>query len=165
MRRIAVYPGTFDPITNGHIDIIERGHQIFDEVIVAIAKSADKNPLFSVDERMKMINAATKKFKNLRVESFEGLLISYVRNAGAKVIIRGLRAVSDFEYEFQMAITNRKLYEDVDTVFLMSTVKYSYLSSSIVKEVAQYGGKMDGMVPTVVSKCLKEKYRNLKKGL
>jgi len=165
MRRIAVYPGTFDPITNGHIDIIERGHQIFDEVIVAIAKSSDKNPLFSVDERMKMINAATKKFKNLRVESFEGLLISYVRNAGAKVIIRGLRAVSDFEYEFQMAITNRKLYEDVDTVFLMSTVKYSYLSSSIVKEVAQYGGKMDGMVPTVVSKCLKAKYRTLKKGL
>lgn len=165
MRRIAVYPGTFDPITNGHIDIIERGHQIFDEVIVAIAKSSDKSPLFSVDERMKMINAATKKFKNLRVESFEGLLISYVRNAGAKVIIRGLRAVSDFEYEFQMAITNRKLYEDVDTVFLMSTVKYSYLSSSIVKEVAQYGGKMDGMVPAVVSKCLKTKYRTLKKGL
>jgi len=164
MKNIAVYPGTFDPLTNGHIDIIERGLKIFDEVIVAVAKSSDKQTLFPVDDRIEMLSDATGKMKNLRVEFFDGLLIDFVNNAGAKAIIRGLRAVSDFEYEFQMAVTNRKLLKNVDTIFLMSTVKYSYLSSSIVKEVAKYGGDIDGMVPEMVSEKLKKRYRDLRGG-
>ena len=164
MKNIAVYPGTFDPLTNGHIDIIERGLKIFDKVIVAVAKSSDKHTLFPVDERIKMLSDATEKMNNLRVEFFDGLLIDFVKDAGAKAIIRGLRAVSDFEYEFQMAVTNRKLLKNVDTIFLMSTVKYSYLSSSIVKEVAKYGGDIDGMVPEIVSKKLKRRYKDLKGG-
>ncbi|RMF95325.1 MAG: pantetheine-phosphate adenylyltransferase [Candidatus Schekmanbacteria bacterium] len=164
MKNIAVYPGTFDPVTNGHIDIIERGLQIFDEVIVAVAVSTDKQTLFPVEERIEMINSATEGLKNLRVESFDGLLIDFVKDVQAKAIIRGLRAVSDFEYEFQMAVTNRKLLKEVDTIFLMSTVKYSYLSSSIVKEVAKYGGDIEGMVPALVSKKLKEIYGTNKGG-
>lgn len=164
MKNIGVYPGTFDPVTNGHIDIIERGLQIFDEVIVAVAVSTDKQTLFPVEERIEMINSATEGLKNLRVESFDGLLIDFVKDVQAKAIIRGLRAVSDFEYEFQMAVTNRKLLKEVDTIFLMSTVKYSYLSSSIVKEVAKYGGDIEGMVPALVSKKLKEIYGTNKGG-
>lgn len=164
MKNIAVYPGTFDPLTNGHIDIIERGLKIFDEVIVAVAKSSGKQTLFPADERIKMISDATEKMNNLRVEFFDGLLIDFVKNAGAKAIIRGLRAVSDFEYEFQMAVTNRKLLKNVDTIFLMSTVKYSYLSSSIVKEVAKYDGDIEGMVPQIVSERLKRRYKDLRGG-
>ena len=158
MKTIAVYPGSFDPITNGHIDIIERGLVIFDEVIVAIAKNSGKRALFTLNERDKMIREISRRFNGLRVDIFDGLLVDYVKKVGAKAVIRGLRAVSDFEYEFQMAITNRKLGEDVETVFLMSTEKYSYLSSSIVKEIASYGGNISGMVPEEVIKALKRKF-------
>ncbi len=162
MKNIAVYPGTFDPVTNGHVDIIERGLKIFDELIVAVAKSDDKHTLFPTKERIEMLSDATGHLKNLHVEFFDGLLIDFVNNVGAKAIVRGLRAVSDFEYEFQMAVTNRKLLRDVDTIFLMSSVRYSYLSSSIVKEVAKYGGNIDGMVPEKVSEKLKYKFEKLR---
>jgi len=158
MKMIAVYPGSFDPITNGHIDIIERGLVIFDEVIVAIARNSEKKSLFTLKEREKMIHEIARGTKGLRVDIFDGLLVDYVKKVGAKAVIRGLRAVSDFEYEFQMAITNRKLGKDVETVFLMSSEKYSYLSSSIVKEIASYGGNISGMVPEVIAKALKKKF-------
>ena len=164
MKNIAVYPGTFDPVTNGHVDIIERGLKIFDELIVAVAKSDDKHTLFPTKERIEMLSDATGHLKNLHVEFFDGLLIDFVNNVGAKAIVRGLRAVSDFEYEFQMAVTNRKLLRDVDTIFLMSSVRYSYLSSSIVKEVAKYGGSIDGMVSEKVSEKLKYKFEELRGG-
>jgi len=154
----AVYPGSFDPITNGHIDIIERGLAIFDEVIVAIARNSGKKPLFSIKERMKILNEVTNGFKGIKIDIFDGLLVDYVKKVGAKAVIRGLRAVSDFEYEFQMAITNRKLGKDVETIFLMSSEKYSYLSSSIVKEVASYGGNVSGMVPEKIVKALDKKF-------
>ena len=158
----AVYPGSFDPITNGHIDIIKRGLAIFDEVIVAIAKNSEKKPLFTVKERVKMIREIAKGLKGIRVDVFDGLLVDYVKSVGAKAVIRGLRAVSDFEYEFQMAITNRKLGKDVETIFLMSSEKYSYLSSRIVKEVSSYGGNITGMVPESVVKALGEKFMRKK---
>ena len=158
----AVYPGSFDPITNGHIDIIKRGLAIFDEVIVAIAKNSEKKPLFTVKERVKMIREIAKGPKGIRVDVFDGLLVDYVKSVGAKAVIRGLRAVSDFEYEFQMAITNRKLGKDVETIFLMSSEKYSYLSSRIVKEVSSYGGNITGMVPESVVKALGEKFMRKK---
>jgi len=154
----AVYPGSFDPITNGHIDIIERGLAIFDEVIVAIARNSGKKPLFSIKERVKILNEVTNGFKGIKIDIFDGLLVDYVKKVGAKAVIRGLRAVSDFEYEFQMAITNRKLGNDVETIFLMSSEKYSYLSSSIVKEVASYGGNVSGMVPEKIVKALDKKF-------
>ncbi len=157
-KKIAVYPGSFDPITNGHIDIIKRGLAIFDEVIVAIAKNSAKKALFTLKEREKMIRDSMGATKGVRVDIFDGLLVDYVESVGAGAVIRGLRAVSDFEYEFQMAITNRKLGKKVETVFLMSTEKYSYLSSRIVKEVASYGGNISGMVPDVVLKELKRKF-------
>ncbi|OGL44393.1 MAG: pantetheine-phosphate adenylyltransferase [Candidatus Schekmanbacteria bacterium RBG_16_38_11] len=158
----AVYPGSFDPITNGHIDIIKRGLAIFDEVIVAIAKNSEKKPLFAVKERVKIIREIAKGLKGIRVDVFDGLLVDYVKSVGAKAVIRGLRAVSDFEYEFQMAITNRKLGKDVETIFLMSSEKYSYLSSRIVKEVSSYGGNITGMVPESVVKALGEKFMRKK---
>ncbi|HCD38016.1 MAG TPA: pantetheine-phosphate adenylyltransferase [Candidatus Omnitrophica bacterium] len=158
----AVYPGSFDPITNGHIDIIKRGLAIFDEVIVAIAKNSEKKPLFTVKERVKMIREIAKGLKGIRVDVFDGLLVDYVKSVGAKAVIRGLRAVSDFEYEFQMAITNRKLGKDVETIFLMSSEKYSYLSSRIVKEVSSYGGNITGMVPESVVKALGGKFMRKK---
>lgn len=161
-EKIAVYPGSFDPITNGHIDIIERGLAIFDEVIVAIAKNSAKRALFTLKEREKMIKETMSGTKRVRVDIFDGLLVDYVESVGAGAVIRGLRAVSDFEYEFQMAITNRKLGKKVETVFLMSTEKYSYLSSRIVKEVASYGGSISGMVPDIVIKALKKKFAKKK---
>ena len=154
----AVYPGSFDPITNGHVDIIERGLAIFDEVIVAIARNSGKKPLFSIKERVKILNEITSGYKRIKIDIFDGLLVDYVKKVGAKAVIRGLRAVSDFEYEFQMAITNRKLGKDVETIFLMSSEKYSYLSSSIVKEVASYGGNVSGMVPEQIVKALDKKF-------
>ncbi|OGL41335.1 MAG: pantetheine-phosphate adenylyltransferase [Candidatus Schekmanbacteria bacterium RIFCSPHIGHO2_02_FULL_38_11] len=161
-KKIAVYPGSFDPITNGHKDIIERGLAIFDEVIVAIARNSAKKALFALKEREKMIKETMEGSKGIKVDIFDGLLVDYVKKVGAGAVIRGLRAVSDFEYEFQMAITNRKLGKKVETVFLMSTEKYSYLSSGIVKEVASYGGSISGMVPEVVIKALKKKFAKKK---
>ena len=155
--RIAIYPGTFDPLTFGHIDVIERAREIFDKVIVMVARNTSKTPLFSTEERVKMIKDVVKKYKNVEVENFHGLLVNYARKKKAKAIVRGLRAVSDFEYEFQMALTNRKLAKEITTVFLMPHEKYTYLNSSIVREIALMGGDVSEFVPASVKKALVKK--------
>jgi pantetheine-phosphate adenylyltransferase len=156
--KIAIYPGTFDPITYGHVDVIERAREIFDKVIVMVARNSSKAPLFSTEERVKMIKNVVKKFKNVEVDSFEGLLVNYAKKKKATAIVRGLRAVSDFEYEFQMALTNRKLAKEITTVFLMPHEKYTYLNSSIVREIARMGGDVSGFVPVSVKQALKKKF-------
>ena len=155
----AVYPGSFDPVTNGHTDIIERAAAVFDEVIVAVAPNVGKEPMFTVDERVGMLKDVCAPLKNVTVEAFEGLLVSYVSNRGAGVIIKGLRAISDFEFEFEMALMNRKLNPSIDTVFMMTGVEHSYLSSSIVKEVAKLGGSVGGLVPPLVEDHLQRRLR------
>lgn len=157
MKKRAVYPGTFDPITHGHIDIIERGLVIFDELIVAVAENPHKNPVFTPAERVDLITKSLGKKKGLIIECFGGLLISYVKGRGANVIIRGVRAVSDFEYEFQMALMNRKMDSEIETIFMMPSETYSYLSSKLVKEVVALGGKATGLVPPLVEKRLRER--------
>ena len=149
MKNIAVYPGSFDPVTNGHLDIIKRAARIFEKVYVAILTNSSKKPMFTVDERIEMIehSVAELGIKNVEITAFSGLLVDFVAEKNANVIIKGLRAVSDFEYEFQMALMNHKLLRDVETLFMMTSNKYSYLSSSIVKEVARYGGNLTGLVP------------------
>ena len=159
----AVYPGTFDPVTNGHLDLIERGSALFDEITVAILKVPEKETLFTIEERVEIVKEAVKKFPNVHVESFQKLLVDYVESIGAKVIVRGLRAVSDFEYELQMAMMNRRLKGKIETIFMMPNEAYSYLSSKLVKEVAQLGGKLSGLVPPHVEKRLQEKFRTLEK--
>jgi pantetheine-phosphate adenylyltransferase len=156
--RIAVYPGTFDPITNGHLDVIHRASPLFDKVIITLAVNSDKLPLFSVDERLDMIGECIADINNAEVVKIDGLVVNFAEKVDAAVIIRGLRAVSDFEYEFQIALMNRKLYPPIDTVFLMPDEKYTYLSSSIVREIAQHRGDVDNFVPTIVSERLKDKY-------
>ncbi len=163
MKIKAVYPGTFDPVTNGHLDLIERGSALFDEITVAILKVPEKETLFAIEERVEMVKEAVKKFPNVHVESFQKLLVDYVESIGAKVIVRGLRAVSDFEYELQMAMMNRRLKGKIETIFMMPNEAYSYLSSKLVKEVAQLGGKLSGLVPLHVEKRLQEKFRTLEK--
>jgi pantetheine-phosphate adenylyltransferase len=163
MNKIAVYPGSFDPITNGHVDIIKRGLRMFDELIVLVARNPDKNSLFTVEERLEMIRGALKECQNVRVDSFDGLLVEYVKKAGANVILRGLRALSDFEYEFQLALINRRLNRDIETVFLMSGFKWFYTSSKIINEAASLGGSVKGMVPEIVHQGLLEKYSKNKK--
>ena len=160
--RIAIYPGTFDPITYGHIEVIERAAIIFDKVIVTVASNTIKQPLFSVEERVKMISNVTRRQKRVEVESFEGLLVDYAKKRNAIALVRGLRAVSDFEYEFQMALTNRKLDDEITTVFLMPHEKYVYLNSSIVREVALLGGDVSEFVPPIVRKKLLKKILSLK---
>jgi pantetheine-phosphate adenylyltransferase len=150
----AVYPGSFDPVTNGHLDIIERGRSIFDRVIVAVSVNVEKHPLFSVEERIEMLRAVTGRWDNVQVDRLEGLLVSYASSKGARVIIRGIRAVSDFEYEFQMALMNRRLQDRLETVFLLPAETYTYLSSSIVKEVVSLGGSVRGLVPRAVEERL-----------
>jgi pantetheine-phosphate adenylyltransferase len=157
-EKIAVYPGSFDPITNGHVNIIERALEVFDKLIVAIAHNPSKTALFSETERMEMIQIALKNDPRIITVSFDGLLVDFVEKRGANVIIRGLRAVSDFEYEFQMTLMNRKLNRKVDTVFLMTGYKWFYTSSKIIKEAASLGGSVRGLVPEVVHQRLKEKY-------
>jgi pantetheine-phosphate adenylyltransferase len=164
MKKIAVYPGSFDPITNGHVDIIKRGLGVFDELIVLIAYNPNKKTLFSVDERVGMIQEVIRDFKNVRVDSFDGLLVDYVKVAGANVILRGLRALSDFEYEFQLALINRRLSRDVETVFLMTGYKWFYTSSTIINEAASLGGSVKGLVPEIVNQKLVEKYSS-KRGI
>lgn len=156
--KTAVYPGTFDPITNGHLDIATRALRLFPNLILAIAPNARKIPLFTIEERLEMIQQATKGLDGLRVESFTGLLVDYVAQKEAKAIIRGIRAVSDFEFEFQMGLMNRKLNPGIETVFLMPSEEYSYLSSTLIKEVASYGGNISSLVPKPVTKKLQEKY-------
>lgn len=155
--KIAVYPGSFDPCTNGHLSIIRRTAAVFDHVYVAILKNNIKNPLFSVEERMDFLKRVTRDLPNVEIECFSGMLIDYVHSKKAHVIIRGLRAVSDFEYEFQMALTNRKLASDVETLFMATEAHYSYLSSSIVKEVATLGGCLDDLVPEEIREDILQK--------
>ncbi|HET9317686.1 MAG TPA: pantetheine-phosphate adenylyltransferase [Vicinamibacteria bacterium] len=157
-RSVAVYPGSFDPITNGHLDIIERSLSVFDEVIIAILVNVEKQPLFTVDERVELIREACKGDARVRVETFSGLLVDYAEKVGASVIVRGLRAISDFEYEFQMALMNRRLDPRIETVFMAPAESYSYVSSRLVKEVFQLGGPVAKLVPPVVEKRLEEKY-------
>ncbi len=158
MKHIAVYPGTFDPVTNGHIDLVERSLRIFGEVIVAVAENPKKAPLFPLEERIAMLKAVTANYKNVKIEGFDGLLVDYVRKKGAVAIIRGLRAVSDFEYEMQMALMNRRLDSNIETVFLMPNVEYSFITSTIVKEAASYGGDVSSLAPRIVVEKLKKKF-------
>ncbi|KYH29925.1 MULTISPECIES: pantetheine-phosphate adenylyltransferase [Clostridium] len=148
--KIAVYPGSFDPITNGHLDIIERAAKIFDEVIVAVLINPDKKGLFTIEERVELIKRVTKNIKNVKVESFYGLLVNYMKEKNAQVIVKGLRAVSDFEYEFQMALMNKKLDASIETCFMMTNAKYSYLSSSSIKQVVMFGGCIEDLVPSEI---------------
>ena len=150
MPKIAIYPGSFDPVTNGHVDIIERALKIFDHITIAVAKHPHKEPFFALEERLEMLEISLKKLKRVTVDSLDGLLIDYVKKQKARVIIRGVRAMTDFEYEFQMALMNRKLDDKIETVFLMPNEIYSYVSSSVVKEIASYGGNINGLVPDSV---------------
>jgi pantetheine-phosphate adenylyltransferase len=156
-RRVAVYPASFDPITNGHLDLIERASHLFDELIVAVATNVNKNPLFSVDERLAMIRDAVKESPSLRVDTMDGLLVDYAREHGAKVVIRGLRALADFEYEFEMAMMNARLYPDIETVFLMTSAKWFYVSSSRLREIVRFGADVSDFVPKLVAEKLTEK--------
>ncbi|PYZ93261.1 pantetheine-phosphate adenylyltransferase [Salipaludibacillus keqinensis] len=159
MASIAVVPGSFDPVTLGHVDIITRGANVFDKVIVSVLNNQKKQPLFTVEERIQLLKESTKSLENVEIDSFDGLLIDYVKEKKANAIIKGLRAVSDFEYELQMAAINRKLDENIETFFVMTNNKYSYLSSSIVKEVARYGAPVHDLVPPEVEIALKAKFR------
>jgi pantetheine-phosphate adenylyltransferase len=153
----AIYPGSFDPVTNGHLDLIARGAMIFDKLIVAVAHSLDKDPLFPVKERMEMIEAVTFDWKNVEVNTFEGLLVDFARAHGGRVILRGIRAVSDYEYELQMAMMNRKIEPQIETVFMLPGETYSYLSSRLVKELARLRGPVKGLVPPLVEERLRAK--------
>lgn len=157
-KHIAIYPGSFDPITNGHLDIIDRGLEVFDELIIAVACNSEKSGLFSVEERIEMIRETAGDNHRLKVDSFDGLLVDYAARKGARVILRGLRAVSDFEYEFQLAQMNHAVQPEVETLFMMTSAAYGYLSSSIVKEVASHNGKVDEFVSLPVQKALERKF-------
>ena len=161
-RRIAIYPGSFDPLTNGHLDLIERGSSIFEHLIVAVLRNTEKDPLFTVSERCDMLQEMTASYKNVTVEAFDGLLVEYARHRQANVILRGIRAISDYEYELQMALMNRKLDPHLETVFMMPAEKYSYLSSRLVKEIYELGGCVTGLVPKLVEERLHEKVRRRK---
>jgi pantetheine-phosphate adenylyltransferase len=156
-KRIAIYAGTFDPITKGHLDVINRGRTMFDTLIVAVADSAPKSPLFSVAERVAMIKREVGKYKNIKVESFDGLLIDYAHKKKASVLLRGLRMISDFEYEFQMALTNRELAPDIETVFMMTSEHYAHISSRFIRDIARLGGDLKSFVPATVARELKKK--------
>ena len=154
---VALYPGSFDPITNGHLDLIQRSSALFDKLFVAILRNDGKQALFSVDERIEMLREVVQPFPNVEVGSFDGLLVEYAAHCGASVIIRGIRAISDYEYELQMALTNRKLAPDLETVFLMPALAYTYVSSRLVREIFQLGGSVSGMVPPMVEERLQQK--------
>lgn len=158
MQRIAIYPGSFDPVTNGHIDIVARGLKLFDKIIVAILHNPAKKSLFTVEERVELLTICLKNNSAIEIDSFNGLLVDYAARRNAQAILRGLRAVSDFEYEFQLALMNRRLNREVQTVFLMTGMRWIFTSSSIIKEAAQFGGNISGMVPAEVNKRLKEKF-------
>jgi pantetheine-phosphate adenylyltransferase len=156
-KGLAIYPGSFDPPTNGHLDLIERGAKIFEELVVAILRNPEKTPMFSVGERLGMLRELTANLKNVRIATFDGLMVEYAKSLGATCILRGIRAISDYEYELQMALMNRKLEPTLETVFMMPADKYSYISSRLVREVAQAGGPVKGLVPEVVEQKLREK--------
>ena len=157
---MAIYPGSFDPPTKGHLDLIARGSRIFDELVVAILRNPEKAPLFSVEERKEMIELLTSGYKNVRVDTFEGLTVDYATRVRATAVLRGIRAISDYEYELQMALMNRKLQPQLETVFMMPAETYSYLSSRLVKEVFRLGGSVRGLVPEVVEQRLREKFHD-----
>lgn len=157
MKNIAIYPGTFDPITNGHVDLVERASRLFDRVIVAVAVNRNKQPLFSLEERVSLSEQALAAYKNVEVRGFESLLTNFARENGANIILRGLRAVSDFDYEFQLASMNRRIAGDVESMFLMPDERYSYISSRLVREVALLGGEIKDFVPDLVAKALVKK--------
>ena len=159
MGKLAIVPGSFDPFTNGHLDIVERGAKIFTEVIVTVFNNKAKSPLFSVEERVNLVKESTKHLPNVTVDSSDYLLMDYAREKQADVVLRGLRAISDFEYEMQITSMNRKLNVDVETLFIMTNNQYSFLSSSMIKEVAEYHGNISGLVPEVVEQALKEKFK------
>jgi pantetheine-phosphate adenylyltransferase len=159
MKSRAIYPGTFDPVTYGHIDLIQRARKIFDEVIVAVAHNPGKHPLFSVDERVALLRRATRSLRGVRVDHFDSLVVDYARRRGTRVVIRGLRMLSDFEYEFQMALTNRKLSSAVETIFLMPSESFSYVSARLLKEAGELGADLSAFVPPFVAKALREKLR------
>jgi pantetheine-phosphate adenylyltransferase len=154
---IAIYPGSFDPVTNGHLDLIERGEKMFDLLIVAVLRNAEKQPLFTLSERIEMLREVTQKWASVEVDVFDGLLVDYARKKHAGVILRGIRAVSDYEYELQMALMNRKLEPRLETVFMLPGETYSYLSSKLVREIAQHGGPLEGLVPSTVEQRLRAK--------
>jgi pantetheine-phosphate adenylyltransferase len=158
MGKTAIYPGSFDPITNGHLDLIERGLKIFDEIIVAIAVNPVKKPLFTIEERVELIREVLEDHPRVRIDHFTGLLVDYVRQQDTNVILRGLRAVSDFDYEFQLALMNRRLAPEIETVFLMTSLKWVFLSSSILKEAVSLGGMVEDIVPLVVFQRLRDKF-------
>jgi pantetheine-phosphate adenylyltransferase len=162
MPDIAVYPGSFDPITNGHLDLIQRALKIFDHIILAVATNAFKKSLFTIEERMEMARESLKDYPNVTVDTFQGLLVNYAKAKQARAILRGLRAVTDFEYEFQLAMMNRRLEPEIETVFLMTGLRWVFLSSSILKEAAIHGGDIEGMVPEIVFKKLREKFERLR---
>ncbi len=152
---IAIYPGSFDPVTNGHLDIIRRSGSVFDTVIVAVLQNLEKKPLFSAEERLGILREVTGSWENVKVDSFDGLLVSYAVEKGARVIVRGIRAVTDYEYEFQMALMNRRMESSIETIFMLPSSEYSYLSSSLIKEVYALGGDITGLVPEVVESSLR----------
>ncbi len=159
MKRIAICPGTFDPITNGHIDIVMRSLSIFDEIVVAVAPNPRKTPLFKLEERMDLIRESFRDLRRVTIESFDGLLVNYVKQKGGVAIVRGLRAISDFEYELQMALMNRRLDSGIETVFMMPSEEYSFLTSTMIKEIASFGGSVKGLVPEFVEKALSEVFK------
>ena len=156
-RVIAIYPGSFDPLTNGHLDLIQRGAKIFDELVVGILRNSEKSPLFTVEERLEMLRTCTSQWPNVRVESFEGLLVDFARVRGAQAVLRGIRVISDYEYELQMAWMNRKLDSSLETVFMMPAGSYSYLSSRLVREIASLGGSLAGLLPAPIEIQLRER--------
>ena len=156
---VAIYPGSFDPVTNGHLDLIMRGEKMFDHLIVAVLKNVEKQPLFSVPERVEMLREVTTEWPAVEIDVFEGLLVDYARRRGAAVILRGIRAISDYEYELQMALMNRKLEPRLETVFMLPGESYSYLSAKLVREIAQLGGPLHGLVPTLVEERIRAKMR------
>jgi len=159
MQKIAIYPGSFDPVTNGHVDIAQRGLRLFDKIIVAILSNPVKDFLFTVEERIEMLESSFEEYPNIEVETFDGLLVDYAAKKKSTAILRGMRAVSDFEYEFQLALMNRKLNREVQSVFLMTSLRWIFTSSSIIKEAAQFGGDIKGMVPPIVNEKLKKKFK------
>jgi pantetheine-phosphate adenylyltransferase len=159
MMRTAIYPGSFDPLTNGHLDVVQRAAKLFDRVIVAVAKNEGKHPLFTLEKRVALVKQSVKKMPNVTVDAFDGLMVDYVVSKNARAIVRGLRAISDFEFEFQLALMNRKLNENVETIFMMPKDTYTFLSSRIVKEIARLGGDVSPFVPPHVQAALKQKLK------
>lgn len=158
MKKTAIYPGIFDPITNGHLDLVKRALRTFDEVVIALAPSLKRQPLFTLQERLRLIHAAVRGLKRVRIDTFNSLLVDYVKRRKGNIILRGLRAISDFEYELQLAHMNRRLNKNIETVFMMPSQEYSYLTSTIIKEIASFGGSVKGLVPVEVEKALRERF-------